>query len=81
VRKELAEKGQLTDKDVARIYADYAAIRKRGIAHSLGARQSGLNALSAPVMDQHGAVVAAVTMLGMAPHFDASPMAAPRPAC
>jgi DNA-binding IclR family transcriptional regulator len=73
VRKELAEKGQLTDKDVTRIYADYTAIRKRGIAHSLGARQSGLNALSAPVMDQHGAVVAAVTMLGMAPHFDASP--------
>jgi DNA-binding IclR family transcriptional regulator len=73
VRKELADKGQLTQKDLARIHADYAAIRKRGIAHSLGARQSGLNALAAPVFDQHGAVVAAVVMLGMAPRFDASP--------
>jgi DNA-binding IclR family transcriptional regulator len=73
VRKELAQKGKLSEREVARIYADYSAIRKRGIAQSLGARQSGLNALSAPLFDRAGTVVAAVTMLGMDPHFDASP--------
>ena len=73
VRKELEDKGKLSDKEVSRIYAEYTAIRKRGIAHSLGARQSGLNALSAAVFDHDGSVVAALTMLGIGPHFDASP--------
>jgi DNA-binding IclR family transcriptional regulator len=73
VRRELEAKGKLTDKEIARIYSEYTAIRKRSIAHSLGARQSGLNALSAPVFDHDGSVVAALTMLGMGPHFDASP--------
>lgn len=29
------------------------------------------NALSVPLFDQHGHVTAAITTLGMAPHFDA----------
>ena len=41
------------------------------IANSLGARRSGLNALSVPIFDRDGQVVVAVTALGMAPRFDA----------
>jgi DNA-binding IclR family transcriptional regulator len=73
VRQELAGKGKLSEAAVRRVFADYAQIREAGIAHSIGARQSGLNALSAPVVDHTGAVVAAVTVLGMAPAFDADP--------
>ena len=56
---------------VERVYREFAEIRTRGIAHSLGARRSGLNALSVPVVDRDGRVVVAVTALGMAPRFDA----------
>jgi DNA-binding IclR family transcriptional regulator len=73
VRRELQEKGKPSDKEVTRVYAEYASIRKRGLAHSLGARQTGLNALSAPLFERDGSVIAAITVLGMAPHFDASP--------
>jgi DNA-binding IclR family transcriptional regulator len=72
VRQELEEKGTCTEEEVEKVYADYAAIRQSGIAFSLGARRSGLNALSAPLFDHEGKVIAAITILGMAPHFDAS---------
>jgi len=71
---------------VTKWYKDYGAqvkkgdllaeIQARGIANSLGARRSGLNALSVPVFDRDGRVVVAVTALGMAPRFDAD-MAGP----
>lgn len=70
VRQELLEKGRSTAKEVNRIYAEYAAIRESGIASSLESRRSGLNALSVPLFDQQGNVTAAITTLGMAPHFD-----------
>ncbi len=73
VRKELANNGGCNDKDVALIYDEYASIRDSGIASSLSARRSGLNALSAPLFDQEEKVIAAITILGMAPQFDASP--------
>lgn len=73
VRQELQEKGQATDKNVNRVYADYAAIREAGIASSMSARRSGLNALSVPLFDQHGHVTAAITILGMSPQFEADP--------
>jgi DNA-binding IclR family transcriptional regulator len=73
VRRELAEKGAVSEKDVNRVYTGYAAIRKNGIASSLGARQSGLNALSVPLFDQQGQVTAAITILGMSPQFEADP--------
>jgi DNA-binding IclR family transcriptional regulator len=71
VRSELAERKMLSARQVERIYREYAEIRTRRIANSLGARRSGLNALSVPVFDRDGQVVVAVTALGMAPRFDA----------
>jgi DNA-binding IclR family transcriptional regulator len=61
---------------VESVYADYAAIRKAGIASSHGARREGLNAMSVPLIDHQAKVVAAVTVLGMAPQFDAKPTSA-----
>jgi DNA-binding IclR family transcriptional regulator len=77
VRGELAERQTQSAAQIERVYRDYAEIRARGIANSLGARRSGLNALSVPVFDRDGRVVVAVTALGMAPRFDAD-MAGPR---
>jgi DNA-binding IclR family transcriptional regulator len=71
VRKELMERGRATEKEVNRIYAEYADIRERGMASSLSARQSGLNALSVPLFDQQDKVTAAITILGMSPQFEA----------
>lgn len=71
VRRELLDKGNFTERAVNRVYAEYGQIRASGIARSLEARRSGLNALSVPLFDQHGNVAAAITTLGMAPHFDA----------
>jgi DNA-binding IclR family transcriptional regulator len=76
VRQELLEQGNSSNKAVEAVYADYAAIRKAGIAFSLGARRQGLNALSVPLIDHDAKVVAAVTVLGMAPQFDAKPAGA-----
>lgn len=70
VRSELAERQPVAGQ-IELVYEEYAEIRARGIAHSLGARRSGLNALSVPVFDREGHVVVAVTALGMAPRFDA----------
>jgi DNA-binding IclR family transcriptional regulator len=71
VRSELAARQMHATEEVERVYAEYADIRAHGIASSLGARRSGLNALSVPILDQDGQVVVAVTALGMAPRFDA----------
>jgi DNA-binding IclR family transcriptional regulator len=71
VRQELLEQGKSGEAAVEKVYAEYRLIRERGIANSLGARRSGLNALSVPLMDFQGKVTAAITILGMAPHFDA----------
>ena len=69
VRSELAERQMPVGEQVARVYGEYARIRARGIANSLGARRSGLNALSVPIFASDGQVVVAVTALGMAPRF------------
>ena len=71
VKRELAERRIEESEGIERVYGDYAEIRGRGIANSLGANRSGLNALSVPVFDREGQVVVAVTALGMAPRFDA----------
>ncbi|RYY61008.1 MAG: IclR family transcriptional regulator [Comamonadaceae bacterium] len=76
VRQELLEQGKATKAAVEAVYTEYAAIRKAGIASSLGARRRGLNALSVPLFDHQDRVIAAVTILGMAPQFDASPAGA-----
>jgi len=73
VRQELQEQGKASDAAVEAVYAEYASIREDRIAWSLGARRRGLNALSVPLFDHEGQVMAAVTVLGMAPQFDASP--------
>ena len=71
VRQELQEQGESSEAAVEKVYAEYRMIRKRGMANSLGARRSGLNALSVPLLDFQGKVTAAITILGMAPQFDA----------
>ena len=71
VRGELAERQMDSAEQIERVYSEYAEIRAREIANSLGARRSGLNALSVPIFDRDGQVVVAVTALGMAPRFDA----------
>jgi DNA-binding IclR family transcriptional regulator len=76
VRRELSERQMDTADAKERVYREYAEIRARGVAQSFGARRSGLNALSVPVLDRDGQVVVAVTALGMAPRFDAD-MAGP----
>ena len=76
VEQELLERGASTSKAMEAVYAEYAAIRKAGIAASLGARQEGLNALSVPLVDHEAKVVAAVSVLGMGPQFDAKPASA-----
>jgi DNA-binding IclR family transcriptional regulator len=71
VKSELAARQINSAGQIERVYREYAEIRVRGIANSLGARRSGLNALSVPIFDRDGQVVVAVTALGMAPRFDA----------
>lgn len=71
VRSELAERQMHPAGQIERVYREYAEIRARGIANSLGARRGGLNALSVPIFDRDGQVVVAVTALGMGPRFDA----------
>lgn len=71
VRAELLEKNLCNATEIRRIYAQYAAIRQQGIASSLGSRRAGLNALSVPLFDQSGGLVASITTLGMSPSFDA----------
>jgi DNA-binding IclR family transcriptional regulator len=73
VRHELQEQGRSKDAAVEAVYREYAAIRNGGIASSKGARKSEVNALCVPITEHGGRVVAGVTMLGMAPHFEASP--------
>jgi DNA-binding IclR family transcriptional regulator len=73
VRQELQEQGRGKDAAVAAVYREYEQIRSAGIASSKGARRSEVNALCVPVSERGGKVVAGVTMLGMAPHFEASP--------
>ena len=71
VKSELAERQMHAAEQIEHVYREYAVIRRQRIANSLGARRSGLNALSVPVFDRDGHVVVAVTALGMAPRFDA----------
>jgi DNA-binding IclR family transcriptional regulator len=73
VRQELSERSECIGAEVEAVFREYAAIRKNGIASSHGARRKGLNALSVPLVDHQGNVIAAVTILGMAPHFEAVP--------
>ena len=60
-----------TASQINAVYAEYAQIRAKGISKSLGARRTGLNALSVPIFDWSGNIVVAVTALGMAPRFKA----------
>ena len=69
VRSEFG--GKASASQIKAVYAEYAQIRAKGIAKSLGARRTGLNALSVPIFDGHGAVLVTVTALGMAPRFSA----------
>ena len=50
--------------DAAFTAEDLAAVRRRGWAHSLAQREPGVASISAPVRDEHGSVVAAVSISG-----------------
>jgi len=71
VLRELKERDCLTNANVKLVFNDYANIVSAGVANSIGARRTGLNALSTPLFDQSGKVLAAITILGMAPNFEA----------
>ncbi len=71
VVRELKERDAYSTAQVKKIAQEYAQIVQSGIAQSMGARRTGLNALSTPLFDSTGQVVAAITILGMAPHFKA----------
>jgi DNA-binding IclR family transcriptional regulator len=71
VQRELKDRGSLTNANVKLVLNDYAKIATSRIANSIGARRTGLNALSTPLFDKSGKVIAAITILGMAPNFDA----------
>jgi DNA-binding IclR family transcriptional regulator len=71
VQRELKDRGCLTNANVKLVFNDYAKIVTNSIANSIGARRTGLNALSTPLFDNSGKVVAAITILGMAPNFEA----------
>ncbi len=72
VRSELEEKNICTAEEIKRVYKKFGVIKKNGIANSRGARRAGLNALSVPLFDQSGSLIATITTLGMSPGFDAS---------
>ena len=71
VVRELKERDCYSAAQVKKVFQEYAQIIASGIAHSIGARRTGLNALSTPLFDGTGRVVAAITILGMAPSFEA----------
>ncbi len=71
VVRELKERDAYSAAQVKKVFQEYDRIVQSGIAHSIGARRTGLNALSTPLFDSTGQVVAAITILGMAPHFNA----------
>ncbi len=49
-----------------------STIRKHGVANVLGERAQGVNGVSAPIFDAFGALVFAITSVGLADQFDAS---------
>lgn len=55
--------------------ADLTAIRKSGLAESVGEREVGLASVSAPVFDASGALVAALSVSGPAERLRPSPAA------
>jgi DNA-binding IclR family transcriptional regulator len=71
VRRELLDRGQKSRTAEKEVFAEYAEIVANGMARSMGARRRGLNALSTPLFDHSGQVIAAITVLGMAPNFQA----------
>lgn len=72
VQRELSERGVHSQNAANDVFAEYADIVARGMACSIGARRRGLNALSTPLFNQSGQVIAAITVLGMAPNFQAN---------
>lgn len=62
------------DPDVrARAQKAIEAVKRHGVAFSDGRHYQGLSALSAPVFDHAGAIVAAVTVLGFQSHMNINP--------
>ncbi len=56
--------------------AELARVRAQGVSLSVGGLLPGISAMSAPVFDQRGQMVLALTLIGPTPAFDADPAGA-----
>ena len=75
VRRGLVAYTERTITELEPLLEEMARIRRRGYATALGEYESGLNAVSAPVHDARGAVIAAVDIWG--PAFRLTPRRIP----
>ena len=75
VRKGLVAHTERTITELEPLLEELARIRRRGYATALGEYEMGLNAVSAPVHDARGAVIAAVDIWG--PAFRLTPRRIP----
>ena len=75
VRKGLISHTERTITELEPLLEELARIRRRGYATALGEYEMGLNAVSAPVHDARGAVIAAVDIWG--PAFRLTPRRIP----
>ena len=72
VERELLTR-QAAPRTRAEVQALFADVRARGIAWVQGDFNPGIHALSAPIFNHDGVLVAAITALGVVGGFDASP--------
>lgn len=61
---------EMRGRDAAEVESRLAEVRTRGMARVRGQQMASINALSAPVFDRTGALVAVMTLLGTETHFD-----------
>lgn len=61
---------EMRGRDAAEVEGRLAEVRARGMARVRGQQMASINALSAPVFDRAGALVAVMTLLGPETHFD-----------
>lgn len=61
---------EVRGRDAAEVESRLAEVRARGMARVRGLQMASINALSAPVFDRAGGLVAVMTLLGPETHFD-----------
>lgn len=68
-RRGLPRFTERTIVELEPLLEELARVRRRGYGTALGEFEDGVNAVAAPVMDAHGAVIAAVGIWGPAPRL------------